>query len=1146
MRRARSADGNDNRVSAISRGFPVTLERGADFMDLSMVDVWYLLLGKVGEDPARYRDDVEIWTDMAGFLESPLDANDKVLYRISNPVWDTLRQRNAESVLPCRMRVHAVVVIPRKQWQTQRKKIRMSGIKLGVRAGEKQMEKAIMSVQGLLSRRLSERIREVAMYGSLDKIGGGARRSRVSLHGVKFQGFRYGQNSYSNALASAAETEYRMVSLAGAPPPLIVGMKKFDRDCVITLYMIPLGMTPAVLLEAISEGTGFAEEIQDSAICLLRKSTRKNNMSARIGFESAEIALSVMDVRHVIETPLPLTVRKYYHSHDHPEDFRGRCAVAIELVQYLRSKYSDLVGTAHGLTLQVWEDGVAASFAHVVVGLIRLIGRTFTPFGPLYTFRGSDSSSGIVSIPLSQMALIVGPQSGISGLLYLLDHGMAFERLGVKAGNVGYRNPFVDMNMAFQSVCFYGARRTMRSLLEGMRALFHVFERLASQLGSPGDVVTADLKRVHNLTKKTVSHGIAMCPSFLQNSIYDPWADYKNLPTLKLLGRATDFSLSEFELENAIILNYRCVYNLLSDQRLSLRGFMQPMVVSELRDEHGAVVAFNGDTTVHPLTPGKPYFFRHGHNLEIDRIYLSSCDMHSTLFVSGFASLMIDATLVAGGEIFGKSTDGIAKGKLRRLASEVLQMEAGRGYVVHSYTSYSLQRTLFEAWDGVLSNVVHPAISIIPKLLKSILETRASNDLTLKENGTRWNCYLMSILFVRMALCVELAELSRRRLLKSFKTYLNVRAGVAEADISLSISHFGPELIIPPLEDDDSAFDLEALGNMSDEEIEEANKADDRASSKREAKRAEAAKKRKFDKIYIASFASGPFQLMTDYKKDTNIRLLLQHLCEAFFENWLKAFKAAGAASNQRHHNMENANRMQNQNEAGQARAAERWSEEWTGAGIVGLYFHKCWAEQLAIASWNLPQAIRMAWEADVDASRFIKCGVVQGEIRVIRIQVGHPQAEGQQLEFCACGKLTHSTDQPGFQWIPLNSVLMAQIIAWQPTLTLPATVATESDLNRTMDRVAGKILLRRQAREDAVEAQAQEQIAGFLLEALGFSVPERGLSASILREFRKNQPDYLFVNEPWPNTLPDQIDYLADRSDPDDWERKGTLQNWI
>jgi hypothetical protein len=252
MRRARPES-----ITTVVRGFPVELIMAPGVISerkQARWDLWFLLLGKLHEDPPRFRDEEEVIEALLRFMgRTILDPIEKQLYAIDNPLWLQLRTLNKSASLRCELRILPYIIEDKIVLQAQRKKLRIDSIRLGMMANAGRIEDSIVAHQSQLGRTLSESLRFHARYGHFPGEGpeGVIRAKRVRVHGIATFGFRYDPRTYRDALAMEAATEYATAPIPGAQSKLLIGFEEFDRSCIVTIFKLPRDVSEEALRDAL-------------------------------------------------------------------------------------------------------------------------------------------------------------------------------------------------------------------------------------------------------------------------------------------------------------------------------------------------------------------------------------------------------------------------------------------------------------------------------------------------------------------------------------------------------------------------------------------------------------------------------------------------------------------------------------------------------------------------------------------------------------------------------------------------------------------------------------------------------------------------------------------------------------------------------
>jgi hypothetical protein len=352
------------------------------------------------------------------------------------------------------------------------------------------------------------------------------------------------------------------------------------------------------------------------------------------------------------------------------------------------------------------------------------------------------------------LAATVSRSGQLSAFVYVLDHAMAFDRLGVRAGNVGFRNPFVLLECSEQWWRFFAPARTVESLLGEANALFRVFNRIALSVASMDDLPKTRLAAILKAVKRSFGHGVVDVPVPIRFTERDEWSYPANLKALTLWQLAVGFCPTDDDLRHSVILNMRTIHPLQPDGRLSLGGLVMGGVAFSLLDEKNVAVAFDRDRllSLEPVRPGSRLFFRLAVAVDTDRVVLCPPYLHCCIMLTGCVLQVLESTLVAGGSVFEHSTMGATKKQLKDMAAHVKQLILGRGYTVHSYTTLSGMTPIFSRWNDTLGAITHPAVSHLPLLTMTLLRTRSSNDLSLKSDPLRYSVSQISA--ARVTVCV--------------------------------------------------------------------------------------------------------------------------------------------------------------------------------------------------------------------------------------------------------------------------------------------------------------------------------------------------------------------------------------------------------
>ena len=1125
---------------------PVTLHRptnrSADLQ--AWKDVFFLCCGKLAAVPGRYVSQEELWDDMEAIFVYQLSSKEKLLYSLENKLWARLRDTVSSQLYYVTTR-KSVVQTP-KEIKAEYSRLRKRVIRQTLAEASERMTRAVVVLQPRLGRSLSMMLYKASSLVKGEK----GRSSYVRIMGQPSKAFDYNPHTYREAMAAQAATPWTTYAIPGSPPPLVIGSHTAERECVLTVSGVPSELKEldfrTLLEHAAMESSSLVTEIQCATLVRTKQSVRTGQFSWKVALSSLEVAQLAMAhlgvLRGTDSRQRAFQTRSYHHIFDLDVDWAGLSANVQELLSSLLSSSSVAlgggeVGATPLLAVIVWEDGIAASFGHLVCGLVRIVGVHQSTFGRLYTMRGSDSSSTMMNILVCQIPLMAKPAGPISTVVLLLDHLLAFERTGVKAGNQGFRNPFVAIQTEQQGCCFIGPARSIATLSKNATTLFAAFEMLSTSGADECDFTSADLKRVLRAFKRSQSvMGVVDMPSVMQCSARDPWSDWRNLAALELWQRAASIKFDDAALSKSIVLNMRMTVELsASSGRLSLKGLLAPNVQFELVDEFGQLVLMDGLVSVAPIAPASRLFLRHFHKVDDERIVLFPPSLHCWMFVIGLLTDQLNATLVAGGDVLGVSTMGYSKKEMQNLASKLRQMILGRGYLVHSYCSLSGQTPIFSRWLEVAGAITCPALKPLVVFAASSLKTRVSKDVSLKKDLQRYLCYLLHIAIVPTLLCVELGELAQRQGDETAtKEYLLVRSanGASRKNISMPLNeNFSLNL----REEEEVAMSL-GVAAADEEEAESAREqrvSEVVAAAERREKRA------KFDKIKIASLCCGVPQAMYALLRTMDTPPLLGHYTEDEQEKRLKITKATSRGGNQRHHLYEGIQAGDNAaDDVERARLEETMSADpelgvgrWDGAGLAMIIVGRCWLERLWLGRYNLLGAVRDLNSA-IGLDRLAKVVKVvltpgAGELAAVSFRVGTEWDSVAHQYLCACGNDAHLKAYARQNcWRTLDQAALDALLALQP----PLPEVREQPV--PMSDVIGKAKARKKKREAIESQEAKERAVFMLLKSLGFDGDV--LSATMLNAFRSRQHAYQFLNRPWPKKKADQIDWLFRYKDDD------------
>lgn len=1078
-----------------------------------------MLIGFVHEDPLRFLSIEEICDTIADLLDAGLTRAQTASFQLDSEWWQQLRARNSSSLYPCTVKFVAFEVKARSELAADRKKARLEGVKAGLEQSRLVVTRAVMAMQPRLGRTLTADLYSWCTFG--EEKAAGVKRSWRRVCGVAWRPFVYRATSYRESLAQLGATEFETYALPGSCPSMIIGKDAFLRDRIVTVYGVPFAMTlPDVLVALQVEG---GANLSDCVGVLSRFHMERKCVSWRIVLPSVDCAADVMSHKSLLLFGgSEVHLRKYYHIHDADTDWRGRGANVLQLLKYLRS-FDNLLGP-RCLAIQLWEDGFRGSCVHAVCGEVRLLGRTFTPMAQLYVFRGSDAESAVTGVSVSLLASCAERGKQIGAFVLMHDHAMSFQRTGVRAGNVGFRNTFVLLEADAQGVLFYARERTVWSLASDARALCTIFDKLAVLCEELSDVTTTTLSRLLRAAKRTVSHGVVDLISVLQFTVADLWGNPDRLRALQLWQRAYKFAPTSWDLKGKVVLNMRVLHSLEGDGHLSLAGLISPGAQFEMCDEQSQPIVFDGLRSRLPVREGARLFLHHNHLVDLNAIVLMPPILHCAIYFCGIVTQELDSTMVAGGLVLGVSTLGFSSADLQKLTGEIRQMLLGKAFAVHSYAELSGQTPIFDTVLRVLGNVTHPGIAHLVPLMRCFLRTRSSNDLSLKEEGSRYSRYVLAFILCPCIVAGELTELRGRRGLAGgvFSSYLKVRSWTRQQDVSRDAIYSGEGLSVASL--DESAFAGE--GETQEEtgvDVSQKQRVD--------------AKKRKFDSCKVASLLCGVPRAIFRLNQLTNEHHLFSHCDEGLFERSFKGFKAGIRDSNQRHHVMQAGSVAHNAAVASSCASAAHKSHTWDGEGISYIVVCMCWLVRLRVAGHNFVEALRLCEEGGIDLRLFLFCMRARDRtIDVVAIRLGK---SGEMVHLCACGDPQHRNSVSA--WEKMDSAALQELFRLQPPAVKPQHEAPES-VESVWTVIEAEVKRRAERRKNATEKEVREEAVTQKLEQLGFDVSQ-GLRASVLREFYTSQPAYLFTNRPWPKRLAEQIEFVFEHQD-DDFEHNGYLES--
>jgi hypothetical protein len=594
-----------------------------------------------------------------------------------------------------------------------------------------------------------------------------------------------------------------------------------------------------------------------------------------------------------------VALRHYHHACDTDETRHGVVADPFSLLDNLLQRGRQNVGI-NNLILCLWEDGISQSCSHVVSGLAWIIGKMRGTFGRAYDFHGSDEESSVLQLALSFLVTRCNEGGPVCGVALIYDHGMGFSRFNAFAGNgaEASRNPMVSIPKKFQTFLFYGKKRSIASLLAESKELIRVCSRIASALDNVDDLSCTAAVKVLRACKISVTRGTVDCPGVLQYSVHDMWGLWRNFKVLQVWHKMIKFTPPDWLATAGVLINMRHPFPLSSNGHLALTAYIPKGAFFVVTDVNGNEVRFDViHVSMAPIAPGTRLFLQHTHYVNPAMVVSVPPSLHCTLNLVVLVLETLTRTLVPGGKVFDKDTDGFSLKNLQALVDRVKQVILGRGHVVHSYTNLSSFTPLFDAWLDTLEEITHPALMFLPPIMSAVLRTRVCNDHSLRLEFQRYCLYRMSILFNPLVCAVEVAEISRRQTLGAtgLKDYLNVHAFRKQQDIHvpIEVKHVSPLLASVTDEDvhDLGSLQADLLKEKGDENVHEDDNMAAETIEKVVTQVQQAKKYHKFGGIYVASLLCALPRALSDLSRLSGRNVLLVDVLEDACEARLKPAK---------------------------------------------------------------------------------------------------------------------------------------------------------------------------------------------------------------------------------------------------------------